>query len=59
MKKIFRSVISRFTMVYVTQLFYDEHFKESVNIYLDYYNDEWMASSKFSYRVKKNNYEQT
>jgi hypothetical protein len=47
-------LISRITMKYECPLFTDVVNGKSVNLYTDKYGTEWMAQSKWGFRIEKN-----
>lgn len=52
--RLIRWIISRLTMVYVTSYFIDMETNKYINIYIDYYNQQWLACNKYSYRINYN-----
>ena len=53
LKNILESIISRFTMKYERSLFWDKVNGKAVNLYVDKFGDEWIAQSKFGFRIKR------
>jgi hypothetical protein len=53
LKSILESIVSRFTMKYERVLFWDKVSGNCVNLYVDKFGVEWMATNKFGYRVKR------
>lgn len=52
---ILRRIRSKFTMKYMDTLFRDKVNGRLVNKYVDAFGTEWMAQSKFGYRIPYNN----
>lgn len=54
LKNILKMVVSRFTMEFKEILFWDRVNGKAVCLYIDKFGTEWLAQSKFGYRVKRN-----